>query len=137
MLKWMKRGFASRQLRFALVGAFNTVLGFLIFVLIGLFVPTTALLNLFLAYVPTTLVGFLIQKYLVWKTSGTVYQELPRFLALTLIQATVNAFLLWLAVDLLGHDKFIVQGTITALAVVISYAAQRNWVFRAHQTNSQ
>ena len=127
---------ANRQLRFALVGAFNTVFGLLMFVFIGLLVPTAALANLFLAYVPSTLVGFLTQKYFVWKTGVTIYRELPKFLTFTLIQVTLNAFLLWLTVDIFGQDKFISQCLITVLAVVISYGAQRNWVFRARQTKS-
>jgi putative flippase GtrA len=133
LAKDLKRIFANRQLRFALVGGFNTLFGLLMFFSIGLLLPTTAVENLLLAYVPSTLVGFLTQKYLVWQTSANVGKEFRKFLGLTFIQAAVNAFILWVAVDLLGQDKFTSQTLITILAVVVAYVAQRNWVFRNQQ----
>jgi hypothetical protein len=98
---------------------------------IGILLPTTAIANLLLAYIPSTLIGFLTQKYLVWQTNATASREIPKFLILTSGQAALNVFLLWLAVYVFGYDMFISQTFITGVSVVIAYVLSRNWVFRA------
>jgi putative flippase GtrA len=124
---------ANRPLRFALIGGFNTLFGLVMFFSIGLLLPTTAVENLLLAYIPSTIVGFITQKYFVWQTAATFGNEFRKFLALTSFQAGLNALLLWLAVDLFGQEKFMSQTMITVLAVFIAYVAQRNWVFQIRQ----
>lgn len=130
MSKFLRIILGNRQARFTIVGGFNTVFGLLMFFSVGLLFPTTAVVNLLIAYIPSTLVGFLTQKHFVWQTTKTGGKELPKFLILTSLQAILNAFLLWLAVDLFGQDRYISQTFITSLAVVIAYILQRNWVFR-------
>ncbi len=122
---------ASRRVRFAVVGVFNSLFGLLMFFSIGILLPTTAIANLLLAYIPSTLIGFLTQKYLVWQTNATASREIPKFLILTSGQAALNVFLLWLAVYVFGYDMFISQTFITGVSVVIAYVLSRNWVFRA------
>jgi putative flippase GtrA len=130
MFKLMRNLVANRKIRFAVIGMFNTLFGLLMFFSIGLLVPTTAIVNLLLAYVPSTLVGFLTQKHLVWQTSATASREFPKFLTLTVVQAALNVLLLWAAVYVLGHNMFIAQTFITGLQAVIAYLLSRNWVFQ-------
>jgi putative flippase GtrA len=115
------------------IGGFNTSFGLLMFFSVGLLFQTSAITNLLLAYIPSTLVGYLTQKHFVWQTTGAATEEFPKFLIMTAVQATVNAILLWVAVEMFSQDKFLSQTLITVLAVVLAYLLQRNWVFRISQ----
>lgn len=118
---------SDQRVRFLLVGAANTALGYGIFVVLylvlGDLLPYLAVLVL--AYFTASFFAFLAQRWVVFRVTGFFFLDLVRYLAVGLGVLGLNALFLvagveWLALPVLGA-----QALATFIAVVLSYLGHR------------
>ena len=131
------RAVRDQRVAFVLVGAVNTLLGLVWFVLfyvsVGRF--TGYLVTLLLAHVAAVLCAFLLHRRFVFKVRGHFWLDLARFEVVNLSALGVNAALLPVAVELLALPVLTAQLLVTGVTVVISFFAHRGFSFhrRAEQ----
>ena len=129
--------------RYAASGAINTVLGYVLFYIAFKFVfrarPVDFDFYVFEAHSAALMVsfifcfpfGFFLMKYVVFtdsKMKGRI--QLLRYFALYLFNLGLNYILLKLFVESLQIYPTIAQVITTAIIIVFSYVAQRNFTFR-------
>lgn len=130
----MRRLLADERFRFLLVGGFNTVVGYGIFVLIELTFGrhTSYLLSLYIAFFIGTIVAFITHRRITFQISGRgkVVLDYFRFLGVNLVSLAVNTIALPLLVEL-GHlSPIAAQAIIVVVTTLISYIGHKFFSFR-------
>lgn len=129
--------------RYAACGSANTVLGFALYnflcylvfsnenISVGSLVFKPHMASLFLSGSTTFLVGFLLNRYIVFTESylrGRV--QLFRYFLSFFFNLWLNYFLLKLFVDLLKIEPYISQFISTIIIIGVSYVTQKYFTFR-------
>lgn len=124
---------SDRRIAFLLVGGFNTVFAFALFVGFhrllgdGWFRNELALLC---TNVVSILVAFVLHRTLVFRVRGHVLLDLVRFVTVNLGMIAANFVLLPLFVHVLGLDAVLAQAIITVITVTTSYLGHSLFSFR-------
>jgi len=124
----------NRKLRFLFIGAWNTVFGYLIFLLIfgilenWLHYLCIAAISHFLAVT----LSFLSQRRWVFMSSAPWLVQYWRFNVSNLATLSLNLALLWLLVDVGGLAVLISQAMGIVVSVCASYFLHHHFSFRAH-----
>ena len=122
--------FNSVELRFLLIGGWNTVVGLVIYtVVMSSLMKNHYLLALICSYLIAGTHSYITQRVFVWKSQGNVTSQFFRFGFVLLGQFATNALLLYLAVDVLGLDALISQYVVGFLIVVFTFYAHKHWTF--------
>lgn len=133
MANLLSKLWRRREFRFLLVGATNTAVCWLIYVMLTLSFAGSASAGLLLviAYIPATAIGYVLQRKLVWQSTNQKRVEGTKYVLTSAIQASANAALLYLLCDLMKLDRLVTQTVLTAVFVVLTYFTHRVWTFRA------
>lgn len=121
-----------RELRFLVVGAWNTAFGYLIFV--GIYWLLAARLH-YLAIATTAhfiavTQSFASQRRLVFEASGPWLPQYLRFNAANLAALAGSLGLLFVLVERIGLHVLVSQALTTAVAVAASYLLHKHYSFR-------
>ncbi len=121
----------DERIRFVAIGAWNTLAGYLIFVVIHLLAgdglgPALTLLVSYCFALPQS---FVTQRLLVFRTRGPWTRQFCRFTAANSIIFFANLMLLPLAVSATKVDAAIVQAALVAFFTVASYLAHKHFSF--------
>jgi len=129
----------DQRIAFLLVGAFNTGLGFLLFVVFSLTVghaveaswgkEAASVLTLICAHVVGTCVAFVLHRTLVFRVRGRVWVDFVRFQAVYLVAFSINLVALPLLV-FLGLHRIFAQLLITVVTVIVSWFGHKYFSFR-------
>jgi putative flippase GtrA len=129
----------DQRVAFLIVGAINTGVGFLFFVVfdltIGRWVDSFAgtvwgsLATLACAHVLSVIFAFVMYRRFVFKVTGHVWRDLARFESVYLVSIGINAVVLP-ALVLLGVPRLIAQALILVVTTAISYFGHRSFSFR-------
>lgn len=108
LIKWGLKIFFKfpEKIRFLFAGGFNTLVGYIIFV-VFLFLMKNLFhyqFILLLSYIPTTMVSFLTFKFLVFKTKGKWKKEYLKVVMSSGVVYITNIVCLYLLVELLGES---------------------------------
>lgn len=119
-------------LRFVVVGAWNTVFSYLVFVLLYRFwgggwhdiwiQGVTAVLGITNAYV--------LHRLLTFKSHGVWWREYFRFYVVYGIQGAIQSLAFLALSTWLGFNGYVVQVVLTLLMTVVSYWAHRSYSFK-------
>jgi putative flippase GtrA len=136
----------EQTFRYAACGGGNTVLGFLIFTSIFHFVVNRKVVDfgfytfepysvaLFISFCASFLVGFILNKYVVFTTSnlrGKV--QLARYFFFFVFNLFVNYILLKIFVKYLHINAILAQMISTCIIVTMSYFTQKHFTFKVQQ----
>lgn len=120
-----------RLIKFALVGASNTVLTLgtyallieagVFYVLAGVAGWTVGLIN-----------GYTWNRIWTFRAGGHQHELLAKYSAVAFLGLTLNSLLLLLTVDVLGASKLIGQVVVLPIVMLSSFAANRFWTFGEH-----
>jgi putative flippase GtrA len=123
----------SQELRYVVVGAYNTAFGLLLyFLLFGLLERSAHYLVLLTAnYVLGTLNGYIAYKLLVFRSGNSPFLEYLRFNMVHLAGAGVNYLALPALVEIVGFSPFVAQGMIVAALIVVSYVLHKHFTFKS------
>lgn len=123
---------ANQQLRYLLIGAWNTAAGYFIFAL--LYLLLTHLINYIaialIAHVIAVTQSFITQRIFVFKSRGNGLAEYCRFHVAHLLTLGLGIALLSAIVEIFGISPLIAQAIITAIVVIFSYFIHRHFTFR-------
>lgn len=126
-----KRLTGDERLRFMAVGAWNTLIGYLLFVAVHFLAGERIGPNwtLVLSYCLALPHSFVTQRLLVFGNSGPWRRQLPKFAAANSVIFVSNLVLLSLASTYLTTNVALVQGVLVALLTVASYLAHKYFSF--------
>jgi putative flippase GtrA len=121
----------SRELRFLLVGAFNTLMSMLIFT--ALAVVLEASLDKYaivtLASAISILVNFTTQRLLVWRSRGDLVTEFAKYLISSLVVYLINISVFWVMHEWAGLAFIPAQYAAILLATVATYFILKYFAF--------
>lgn len=128
----------DQRVAFLTVGAANTGIGFLFFVIFDLAVGrwvdaavnrvVGSLVTLACAHVLSVLCAFVLYRRFVFRVRGHVLRDLARFEAVYLVSIAINAVVLPVLVEL-GLPRVLAQFSILVVTTVISYVGHRYFSF--------
>jgi putative flippase GtrA len=129
--------------RYASCGGGNTLLGLSLFYILhhfafsnenvdaGFMVFESYSAALFISFVVTFVVGFLLNKYVVFTSSNLRGRiQLVRYFLSFFINLIINYFLLKMFVEYLNMEAFLSQVITTTIIVSISYLTQKHFTFK-------
>jgi putative flippase GtrA len=125
----------SRGLRFVVVGAWNTVFGFLAFtVLLTVLSDALYLPALVIAQTAAVVQAHWTQRHFVWRSASPYLTELMRFSTIYIVVLIANVVLLYGMVEWVSSPPLVTQYVIGGALILASYFAQRRWAFAAALT---
>ena len=122
----------EEQIRYLMVGGWNTLFGYLVFV--GLYFISKEFIHyviiLILSYIINITNAYLCYKFFVFKTKGNYLKEYFRFYLVYGTAFLINLALLPLFVELFKIHPLIIQAIITGFTVIISYFGHKYFSFK-------
>lgn len=132
-IRWTVSLLGDRRVKFLIIGAFNTLLGYILFVLCDLLlfahIDMGYGLSLTVSYCLATLVAFVLYRWFVFSDSRAWTQSLPRFVLVAVLSYSLNALLLILVVEHLGIDRLAGQAIALLVTVIVSYVGHSFYSF--------
>lgn len=125
---------ADQRVRFLAVGATNTLVGYLIFSALTLWVfaevPFGYLLSLAISYAIAIVIAFVLYRRFVFKVTGHVVRDFVRFVSVYAVAIGINAVLLPVFVELLGLHPLLAQAITLVITTLLSFFGHRDFSFR-------
>ena len=119
----------NQKVRFLLVGGYNTVFSYLLYVLLYYF-GLGAQLSLFLSFVISSLNSYLTQKFYVFNTRGDYIKEYIKCLSTWVGSYFLNSFLLFVFMRFLGLNAYIAEFVALVLLTIYSFVALKYFAFK-------
>ena len=130
----IRRLLADQKVRFVLVGGFNTVLGYLTFSALTLWVFHDVrfgyLLSLFFSYAIGISVAFVLYRRFVFVVHGHVLRDLARFVSVYAVSIGINAAVLPVMVEVVGVPPVLAQAVVVLITTLLSFVGHRSFSFR-------
>lgn len=131
MLNWIVR---DERMRFLIVGAFNTVLGYGLFVLFEWLLDgeRSYLVSLYLSYAIAIAVAFALHRRITFRVRGRegVLFSFVRFVGVYLVTLAINTVALPVLVEWVGLNPLLAQAIVVVVTTVISYLGHKFFSFR-------
>jgi putative flippase GtrA len=133
---WLLRVVRDQRVAFLVVGAINTVVGFLCFAAFLMTVgrlwgpPWGYLATLACAHVVSVLIAFVLYRFVVFRVRGHVLADLWRFETVYLSALAVNFVLLPGLVEIAHLPVLLAQALIMAVTSLMSWVGHKNYSFR-------
>jgi len=128
---WLLRVIRDQRVAFLMVGAVNTVFGYLCFAfLVAWGKQLHYLLALAGAHVVSVLFAFVLHRYVVFRVRGHVLADLWRFETVYLAALAVNFVLLPVLVEFVHLQVLLAQGLIVLVTSLMSWVGHKNYSFR-------
>ena len=126
----------DQRIAFLIVGAVNTGVGFLWFVIFDVTVGRIAgyMVTLVCAHIASVLCAFVLYRRFVFKVRGNVLLDLARFEVVYLVSLGINAILLPILVEFAGLVPIAAQALIVFVTTLVSFVGHRNFSFRRKGT---
>jgi putative flippase GtrA len=126
------RLFKDYRVAFLIVGATNTVIGFLWFALFDVTVGRLwgYMATLLFAHVASVLCAFVLYRRFVFRVTGHVWRDLARFETVYLVALGINAALLPILVEFAHLVPIVAQALIVFVTTLVSFFGHRSFSFR-------
>jgi putative flippase GtrA len=120
-----------RLVKFLVVGAWNTAVGYAIFVGIALLYADRLHHQLILAisFAISVVHAYLLQRYFVFKSRNPMLTEFPRFVVVNLSALAINAVLLEVLVRF-SFTLLVAQLIATIATTLVQFVAHQAWSFK-------
>jgi putative flippase GtrA len=128
---WFLRVVQDQRLAFLIVGAINTVVGYLCFAgFLAIVGQQHYLAALACAHVVAVLFAFVLYRYVVFRVRGHLLADLWRFETVYLSALAVNFVLLPVLVEIAHLRVLLAQALIVFVTSVMSWVGHKNYSFR-------
>jgi putative flippase GtrA len=128
---WFLRVVRDQRVAFLIVGAINTVVGYLCFAgFLAILGQQHYLAALACAYVVAVLFAFVLYRYVVFRVRGHLLADLWRFVTVYLSALAVNFVLLPVLVEIAHLRVLVAQALIVFVTSVMSWVCHKNYSFR-------
>ena len=127
------------QLLYLVVGAWNTLFGYLVWALLQYLLHDYIyyLFILVLAWFPAVLNAYLGYRTFVFRSKGSVWRELPRFSLVYVGTLCIGLVGLPILLHVLPFSIYVTQALFTAAMVVASYLSHKYFSFRTGRARRQ
>lgn len=121
------------QLTFLVVGGWNTVFGYGVFAALYWFFGGHLNVDLVLlaSFPPTTVNAYLCYRFFVFRSTGALRRELPRFALVYAVTMAVNLVVLPIARRDLPLNVYAVEALFLFVIVCVSYVGHKYFSFRS------
>ncbi|MHA6667353.1 GtrA family protein [Homoserinimonas sp. A447] len=134
MGRMVSRFLGDQRIRFLIVGATNTVVGYLVFAALTRWVFAEIflgyLISLALSYAFAITFAFILYRRFVFVVKGRVFGDLIRFISVYLAAIAANALALPLLVEIAGLSPLLAQAIILVVTTLLSFLGHKNYSFR-------
>ncbi len=124
----------DQRVRFLLVGGFNTMIGFGLFVVIELVIGrhTSYWVSLYSAYAFGVVISFLLHRRYTFQVAGTghFFLDFIRFQSVSLVALAFNTIALPLLVELGQLAPILAQAIVVGITTVTSYIGHKFFSFK-------
>lgn len=123
----------DKRIAFLIVGAMNTVIGFLWFTLfLWIFgaLPAGYMIALVAAQILAVLCAFVLYRRFVFRVTGHVWRDLVRFSSVYAVSFGINLVVLPVLVEVVGIHPLPAQFVIVVITTVVSYLGHNYFSFR-------
>jgi len=120
-------------LRFGVVALICGGLYFALLTALEALTPWSVALRAALAYLPSVLVNYLLQRSFTFRSRRHHMVAGPRFVAIQLGGMAINSGGLWVGIEVLGWSFALAQTVSIAALGAFSYLGQKLWAFGAHR----
>jgi putative flippase GtrA len=119
------------QLLYLAVGGWNTVFGYAAWALLQYLLGDHLhyLVIVVLSWPIAVLNAYLGYRYVVFRSRGSVFRELPRFSLVYLVTLLVNLVLLPIALRVTPFNIYVIQALLTVIVIICSYVAHKYYSF--------
>ena len=118
-----------QKLRYLLVGGFNTVFGYLLFVFMVSFLGWTYKAALIIGYIISTNVAIFTMRYYVFRSAENLKQEYIKAWGVYLSTMLLNYAAMFVMVDILNINQLGAQAFYTLFSVVFTYIMHKYFSF--------
>lgn len=142
----LSRAVADERIRFLVIGGFNTVFGFLMFVVVDVTagraldrndLPVVAsVVTVLVSHLVASVVAFFLYRRLVFKVEGNLVVDFLRFQTVYLVPLLVNLIVLPSVVEL-GAPRIPAQAVIVVVMTIVSYLGHKFFSFRRSRVHEQ
>jgi putative flippase GtrA len=128
---WLLRVVRDQRVAFLIVGAVNTLVGYLCFVaFLAILGQQRYLAALVCAYVVAVLTAFVLYRFVVFRVRGHVLADLWRFATVYLSSLAVNFVLLPVLVEIAHLRVLVAQALMVFVTSVLSWMGHKHYSFR-------
>lgn len=125
--RWFK---LPQQLRFVLLGGFNTLLSYLIFVVLIEVSHLPYYVSLITQYLITVNLSIFSMRYYVFRSQSPLLREYLKAWTIYLAMLGFNYMFLYLTIDCLHYPILLSQAIYTIISTIITYLLHRFYSFR-------
>ena len=130
----IRRLLKDQRFRFLLVGGFNTMIGFGLFVVIELLIGrhTSYWVSLYTAYAFGAIMSFLLHRRYTFQVTGSghVFLDFLRFQSVSLVALAFNTVALPLLVELGQLPPILAQAIVVVITTLTSYVGHKFFSFK-------
>ncbi len=134
MKKHLLRIAGDERVRFVLVGAINTVVGYVSYSALVLWVfggvPFGYVISLIVSYALAITIAFVLYRRFVFRVTGHVMRDYVRFVGVYLVSIGLNAAALPVLVEYVGLSPLIAQAIVLIVTTLISFFGHKSFSFR-------
>lgn len=124
---WFK---LPQQLRFVLLGGFNTLLSYLIFVFLIKIAAFSYQFSLIAQYLITVNISIFSMRYYVFRSTHSLKTEYSKAWSVYLLMLAFNYLFLYITIDRFQLNILLNQAAYTILSTAITYILHRFYSFR-------
>jgi putative flippase GtrA len=130
-LQLLALAFAAEKVRFLLAGAWNTLVGYLIFVGVHIVYGTKlgTVGTIIVSYVIALPAAFIVQRLFVFRTRGIWIKQFIRFALANSTVVVANSIFLPIAITTTRADPLLLQAIFLVISAATSYLAHKHYSF--------
>ena len=122
---------APLQVRYLVVGMWNTFVGFALFTFFMFVFPISMyLLTLSLATLLSGVNSYLTQRTFVWQSNASMKAESSKFFTVFIGQFLANLILLYILVDYFKFHPLWTQYVLGGFLIMLTYITHKHWTFK-------
>lgn len=130
----VRRLLADQRVRFLMVGATNTIIGYGLFAVLTVWVlwnvPFGYLASLVISYACSISLAFFLYRRFVFVVTGRVAGDFIRFVSVYAVSIGINAAALPLLVEVIGVPALLAQAAILVVTTLVSFFGHKFFTFR-------
>lgn len=136
-MKRIRRTLDDQRVRFLIVGATNTAIGYAIYSVLTIWVfsavPFGYLLSLAVSYAIAIVVAFVLYRRFVFIVEGHIVRDFLRFVSVYLTAIAFNAIALPVLVEFAHIPPVIAQAIVLVVTTLFSYFGHKLFSFHRHR----
>jgi len=126
----------KKILKFLISGITAATVEYSIFLALLGFANATLITAQTLSFTVGFIISFLLNKKWVFKSKGSIFVELPKYLILALINILLSNVAMWLLVDMLHIKNWLAKALVMAAVASWNYFIFQKIIFRNHSLDN-